>query len=107
MQKALSLYIDSGMFTRNTQNLHNVHHVQWSDMQELVKNASLPLAYTISKGSVTFQLAKGRLRPSITKQITASSFFQGEEYDFLQLQYDSHFSTKLKVLKDIFVKKNL
>ncbi|HEM6191040.1 TPA: PLP-dependent aminotransferase family protein [Streptococcus suis] len=107
MQKALSLYIDSGMFTRNTQNLHNVHHVQWSDMQELVKNASLPLAYTISKGSVTFQLAKGRLRPSITKQITASSFFQGEEYDFLQLQYDSHFSTKLKVLKDIFVKENL
>ncbi|HFI0135668.1 TPA: PLP-dependent aminotransferase family protein [Streptococcus suis] len=107
MQKALSLYIDSGMFTRNTQNLHNVHHVQWSDMQELVKNASLPLAYAISKGSVTFQLAKGRLRPSITKQITASSFFQGEEFDFLQLQYDSHFSTKLKVLKDIFVKENL
>ncbi|HEM5989266.1 TPA: PLP-dependent aminotransferase family protein [Streptococcus suis] len=107
MQKALSLYIDSGMFTRNTQNLHNVHHVQWSDMKELVKNASLPLAYTISKGSVTFQLAKGRLRPSITKQITASSFFQGEDYDFLQLQYDSHFSTKLKVLKDIFVKENL
>ncbi|HEM5123363.1 TPA: PLP-dependent aminotransferase family protein [Streptococcus suis] len=96
MQKALSLYIDNGMFARNTQNLHQVHHAQWLDIQTNMDETSLNIPYRISKGSVTFQLKKGQVSPFIEKQLEGVAFFSGEDHDFLQIQYTSDFKTRLE-----------
>lgn len=101
MQKALSLYIDNGMFARNTQNLHQIHHAQWLDMQTSLEEASLTIPYRISKGSVTFQLKKSQVSPFIENQIDGTSFFSGEKHDFLQIQYTSEFKKRLET----FIKK--
>lgn len=95
MQKALSLYIDNGMFARNTQHLHRVHLAQRMTMQTLLEPFSLDLPYRISKGSVTFQLRKGLFSPHLAKQMEGATFFQGEEHDFLQIQYGTDFDKQL------------
>ncbi|HFI0646304.1 TPA: PLP-dependent aminotransferase family protein [Streptococcus suis] len=95
MQKALSLYIDNGMFARNTQHLHRVHLTQRMTMQTLLEPFSLDLPYRISKGSVTFQLRKGLFSPHLAKQMEGATFFQGEEHDFLQIQYGTDFDKQL------------
>ncbi len=88
MQKALSLYIDNGMFSRNTQHLF-IKYITYSGIKR--KNTfnqhSLSVPYRISKGSVTFQLEKGTVTPAIQQQIRMSHFFEGEKHDFLQLHY--------------------
>lgn len=96
MQKALSLYIDNGMFARNTQNLHQVHHAQWLDIQTNMDETKLNIPYRISKGSVTFQLKKSQVSPFIEKQLEGAAFFSGEDHDFLQIQYTSDFKTRLE-----------
>ncbi|TFU18699.1 PLP-dependent aminotransferase family protein, partial [Rothia nasimurium] len=63
MQKALSLYIDNGMFARNTQHLHLIYHAQWNKIKDCLEKYALNIPYRISKGSVTFQLSKGILSP--------------------------------------------
>lgn len=96
MQKALSLYIDNGMFARNTQNLHQIHQAQWLDIDTNMDETSLNIPYRISKGSVTFQLKKGQVNPFIEKQLEGAALFSGEDHDFLQIQYTSDFKTRLE-----------
>lgn len=99
MQKALSLYIDNGMFSRNTQHLHQIHHVQWNKTKEYLNQHSLSLPYRISKGSVTFQIEKGTVTPAIQQQIRMSQFFEGEKHDFLQLHYGEDLPERLDMLQ--------
>ncbi|HFU4501138.1 TPA: PLP-dependent aminotransferase family protein [Streptococcus suis] len=105
MQKALSIYIDNGMFARNTQHLHQVHQAQWMTMQNLLEPFSLDLPYRISKGSVTFQVRKGLLSPHIEKQIEAATFYPGKEWDFLHIQYRTDFKEQLASLLNILTRK--
>ncbi len=105
MQKALSLYIDNGMFARNTQNLHQIHQTQRMTMQTHLESFSLDLPYRISKGSVTFQVRKGLLSPHIVQQIEAATFYPGKEWDFLQIQYRADFKEQLANLLNIVTRK--
>ncbi|HEM5503940.1 PLP-dependent aminotransferase family protein [Streptococcus suis] len=105
MQKALSLYIDNGMFARNTQNLHQIHQTQQMTMQTHLESFSLDLPYRISKGSVTFQVRKGLLSLHIEKQIEAATFYPGKEWDFLQIQYRADFKEQLANLLNIVTRK--
>lgn len=101
MQKALSLYIDNGMFARNTQNLHQVHHAQWLDMKSHLEQACLTIPYQISKGSVTFQFAKGLLPSTIQHQVDQINYFSGSNHDFLQMHYSSDFPQRLEKLLEL------
>lgn len=98
MQKALSLYIDNGMFARNTHHLHQVRHAQWQEMKEVLETMPVTLSYAISQGGVTFQFGKGRISPSIQHQIVKSSYFSGKEHDFLQIHYGPDFADNVTSL---------
>ncbi|MGQ7553699.1 aminotransferase-like domain-containing protein [Streptococcus suis] len=96
MQKALSLYIDNGMFTRNTQHLHHIYHTQWNKIKDCLEKYALNIPYRISKGSVTFQLSKGILSPSIQHMFGKCYYFSGQKADFLQIFFEQDFADKLK-----------
>lgn len=104
MQKALSLYIDNGMFARNTQHLHHIHHKQWQEMRDHLEKYINTIPYNISKESVTFQLKKGTLSPGIKHHIPHAHFFSGESYDFLQLHYHQHFLETVQKLFETEIK---
>ncbi|MDQ8759811.1 aminotransferase-like domain-containing protein [Streptococcus ruminantium] len=98
MQKALSLYIDNGMFSRNTRHLQQIHHSQLADMKTCLEKYSVNIPYCLSKKSVTFQLDKGSIIPAIQHQLAGMSYFSGREYDFLQMHYNTDFSSRLILL---------
>ncbi|MGU7979350.1 aminotransferase-like domain-containing protein [Streptococcus suis] len=96
MQKALSLYIDNGMFARNTQHLHHIYHAQWNKIKDCLEKYALNIPYRISKGSVTFQLSKGILSPSIQHMFGKCYYFSGQKADFLQIFFEQDFEDKLE-----------
>lgn len=96
MQKALSLYIDNGMFARNTQHLHHIYHAQWNKIKDCLEKYALNIPYRISKGSVTFQLSKGILSPSIQHMFGKCYYFSGQKADFLQIFFEQDFADKLE-----------
>lgn len=96
MQKALSLYIDNGMFARNTQHLHHIYHAQWNKIKDCLEKYALNILYRISKGSVTFQLSKGILSPSIQHMFGKCYYFSGQKADFLQIFFEQDFADKLE-----------
>lgn len=98
MQKALSLYIDNGMFSRNARHLQQIHHSQLADMKACLEKYSVNIPYCLSKKSVTFQLDKGSIIPAIQHQLAGMSYFSGREYDFLQMHYNTDFSSRLILL---------
>ncbi|WP_105106276.1 PLP-dependent aminotransferase family protein [Streptococcus suis] len=98
MQKALSLYIDNGMFARNTQHLHHIYHAQWNKIKDCLEKYDLNIPYRISKGSVTFQLSKGILSPSIQHMFGKCYYFSGQNADFLQIFFEQDFADKLEQL---------
>ncbi|MFM0683192.1 aminotransferase-like domain-containing protein [Streptococcus suis] len=98
MQKALSLYIDNGMFARNTQHLHHIYHAQWNKIKDCLEKYALNIPYRISKGSVTFQLSKGILSPSVQHMFGKCYYFSGQNADFLQIFFEQDFADKLEQL---------
>ncbi|HEL1604986.1 PLP-dependent aminotransferase family protein [Streptococcus suis] len=96
MQKALSLYIDNGMFARNTQHLHHIYHAQWNKIKDCLEKYALNIPYRISKGSVTFQLSKGILSPSVQHMFGKCYYFSGQNADFLQIFFEQDFADKLE-----------
>lgn len=105
MQKALSLYIDSGMFARNTHHLHQIHHEQWSTMKELLGDLAPNIPYQISKGHVTFQLSKPLAAPNLAKQLPDCLYFEGKIYDFIQIPNNAEFENNLSILIQFMSKK--
>ncbi len=65
MQKALSLYIDNGMFARNTQHLRNLYAQQTEEMKSLVESVILSCPYQISREKLIIRLEPEQLTTSL------------------------------------------
>lgn len=98
MQKALSLYIDNGMFYRNTRHLRQIHDSQLADMKACLEKYSVNIPYCLSRERVTLQLDKTKKASMIQHQFSDVSYFAGREYDFLQMHYSTDFSSRLILL---------
>ncbi len=84
------------MFARNTQHLHHIYHAQWNKIKDCLEKYALNIPYRISKGSVTFQLSKGILSPSIQHMFGKCYYFSGQKADFLQIFFEQDFADKLE-----------
>lgn len=101
MQKALSLYIDNGMFTRNTQHLVQLKHEQDSMMKKEARRYNIPYPYHIAYETMTIQFPKGAILPRLKHGIKEGQMIEGISYDYLQIPYSSTFKQTLQNLSKI------
>ncbi|MGT2910639.1 aminotransferase-like domain-containing protein [Streptococcus cameli] len=85
MQKALSLYIDNGMFARNTKHLKDAHRQQQERLGLLVKESGIRLPYQITKDAILFQLPKKQLTPKIKHSGLPLTLMENKESFFIRL----------------------
>lgn len=98
MQKALSLYIDNGMFARNTRHLHQLKETQETEMREKVSQYQFPYAYHLTPDMLTIQLPKGKIGPRLKHGTRSGKIITGISYDYFQLPYSNDFGNDLDAL---------
>ncbi|MBF0777404.1 PLP-dependent aminotransferase family protein [Streptococcus cuniculi] len=98
MQKALSLYVDNGMFARNTRHLHQLKQTHDADMKEMIADTHLTYPYHIAHEMLTIQLPKGRITARLKHGITDGQIIAGLAHDYLQLPYSKEFAQHLRQL---------
>ncbi len=103
MQKALALYIDNGMFSRNTHDLQQIYHRQQEEMKKAAEPIPSSLPYAIGIDRLTFQVEKASIRSTIGQSIPGTTLFKGLSVDYLQIQYSSHFMETLKKVLDLLM----
>lgn len=97
MQKALSLYIDNGMFARNRAHLRELVSQKEEAMQAVLEDCPFP--YRIANGSLTLQVPKDFRSSGLILPWTR---IVGKSHDYLQLSYGEEFAEQLaKIVKDI------
>lgn len=96
MQKALSLYIDNGMFARNTQHLRNLYAQQTEEMKSLVESVNLSCPYQISREKLIIRLEPGQLTTSLKHSLIPFELIETGKYSYLIVNYDEKFEEYLK-----------
>ncbi|WP_228063815.1 MULTISPECIES: PLP-dependent aminotransferase family protein [unclassified Streptococcus] len=104
MQKALSLYIDNGMFRRNTRHLHQQKEKQAAAMRKSLSHYQLPYPYHLSHEQLTIQLPKNKITAHLKHSIASGSIIPGLSYDYFQLPYSKSFENELQAISEIFKK---
>lgn len=105
MQKALSLYIDNGMFARNTQNLRNLHLKQEMDMQKIVDEVQLQTAYRISKEKLILELTSNQLTAPLKHSKIPFELLETKKHDYLILTYGTDLESNLQKINDYLKQK--
>ena len=59
MQRALSVYLDNGMFQKNIKKLRDLFQQTMEKSRESIENAKISTPYQISPRHITWQLPKG------------------------------------------------
>lgn len=98
MQKALSLYIDNGMFARNTRQLHQLKEEHTAVMKEILSQYQLPYPYHLAHELLTIQLPKGRITARLKHGLTEGQIIQGPSWDYLQLPYSKAFEKEVQTI---------
>ncbi|MGT2715799.1 aminotransferase-like domain-containing protein [Streptococcus respiraculi] len=96
MQKALSLYIDNGMFARNTRHLYQLKEEHQAEMRELLTQYQLPYPYQLAQEQLTIQLPKGKLTARLKHGVRQGTIMGAKSYDYLQLPYSTDFAKQLR-----------
>lgn len=104
MQKALSLYIDNGMFAKNKKHLRQIQEQKTLDFSQEVESTKLSLAYHISQDSLFIQLAAGTNIAQLKRQLGTANFLEKNyietcPYRFIQLKQDDNWQDMLAFLK--------
>lgn len=107
MQKALSLYIDNGMFARNTRRLYQKNLEEMEEMRVCLSLSPLSLPHLVSKGKVTIQLPRDLLTPALKHSSLPLSIVHGESQVYLQLHYGSKFAEEWSQLHLLLTKEVL
>ena len=99
MQKALSLYIDNGMFARNTQHLKNRHFQQAEEMRKLLESAKLNCPYQISREKLILELQPNQLTAYLKHSSIPFELVETDKQVYLILAYGEELQGQLNHLK--------
>ncbi|MBM7641993.1 aminotransferase-like domain-containing protein [Streptococcus loxodontisalivarius] len=104
IQKAMSLYLDNGMFDKNLRHLKQAFFKQMSLCQEMLAPYQESLAYQITPRHLIVQLpakvSLGKLsRQKVYQKITTSSIKQSI-LTYIRLNLDDQFENNIKLLLD-------
>lgn len=101
MQKALSLYIDNGMFARNTSLLVQNQERTRLRIEDYLATSQIHFPYTISRNYLTLQVPKNRIGLALKRKLANCHIIAGQEYDFLQLTLDEKGLDQLDLLRQL------
>ncbi|MTB64980.1 aminotransferase class I/II-fold pyridoxal phosphate-dependent enzyme [Streptococcus sp. zg-86] len=96
MQKALSLYIDNGMFARNTRHLYQLKQAHEQEMRERLSRYHLTYPHHLTQDILTVQLPKEKISARLKHGLVNTQLITGQSYDYLQLSYNQTFPTDLQ-----------
>lgn len=98
MQKALSLYIDNGMFARNTQQLLETHLSVQKKMQEILQVQDLSLPHQLGHNHLTIQVLPQKVSAALKHSGLPILISTSHNWSYIQLAYSAAFSQHLKDL---------
>ena len=105
MQKALSVYLDNGMFQKNIKKLRDLFQETMARSQETIERANVTLPYQISPRHITWQLPKGlsleKFKAQTQMRFLESSFISPTSDTYLQIGHEEELKTFLKLLQTI------
>ena len=104
MQKALSLYIDNGMFARNTQHLKDLHFQQVEEMKKLLESANLACPYQISREKLILELQPNQLTASLKHSSIPFELVETDKQVYLILAYGEELQGQLNKIGEYIEK---
>lgn len=105
MQQALALYIDNGLFARNTHALRENYLGNLKKMEKLSNQLDFPYTYQSQAEGVLLQLPHHYLSPRLKHAKLPLTWYQNEDWLFCRLAYDENITENLKALQTLLVKK--
>lgn len=103
MQRALSVYLDNGMFQKNIKKLGDLFQQTMEKSQESIENAKISTPYQISPRHITWQLPKGlsleKFKSKKQIRFLESSFISPTSETYLQIGHGKELNSFLKLLK--------
>lgn len=101
MQMALSLYIDNGMFARNTRQLQEKQGLLEEKAIGLLESYPLSLSYQMATDSLILQLEPRQVTASLKHGLTSVQLIEGQHFTYMILSYDENLETNLIFLSQI------
>lgn len=103
MQRALSVYLDNGMFQKNIKKLRDLFQQTMEKSQESIENAKISTPYQISPRHVTWQLPKEfsleKFKAHKQIRFLESSFIRPTSETYLQIGHGQELESFIKLLK--------
>ncbi len=103
MQRALSVYLDNGMFQKNIKKLRDLFQQTMEKSRESIENAKISTPYQISPRHITWQLPKGlsleKFKAKKQIRFLESSFISPTSETYLQIGHGKELNYFLKLLK--------
>ena len=96
MQMALSLYIDNGMFTRNTRLLQEKQSLVKEKIAGLLEQYPLAIPYQMASETLVLQLKPQQLTARFKHGLTSAQFIESKQYTYLILSYDEDLEHNLQ-----------
>lgn len=100
MQKALSLYIDNGMFARNSQHLRSLHFQQESDMKTMAEAADLSVPYQTNRGKLILELQHQQMTASLKHSQIPFELVETNKRIYLILTYNDDSQVNLNKIAE-------
>ena len=105
MQKALSVYLDNGMFQKNIKKLRDLFQETMAKSHETIEQAKVSIPYQISPRHITWKLPKGVSLENFKAQkqirFLETSFIRPTSETYMQIGHGKELKTFLKLLKMI------
>ena len=103
MQKALSVYLDNGMFQKNIKKLRDLFQETMAKSHETIEQAKVSIPYQISPRYITWKLPKGVSLENFKAQkqirFLETSFIRPSSETYMQIGHGKELKTFLKLLK--------
>ena len=103
MQKALSVYLDNGMFQKNIKKLRDLFQETMAKSHETIEQAKVSIPYQISPRHITWKLPKGVSLENFKAQkqirFLETSFIRPSSETYMQIGHGKELKTFLKLLK--------
>lgn len=103
MQRALSVYLDNGMFQKNIKKLRDLFQQTMEKSRESIENAKISTPYQISPRHITWQLPKGlsleKFKAKKQIRFLESSFIRPTSETYLQIGHGQELESFIKLLK--------
>ena len=103
MQKALSIYLDNGMFKKNIKKLKDLFQQNMAKSQETIEKAKVSIPYQISPRHITWKLPKEVSLENFKAQkqirFLETSFIRPSSETYMQIGHGKELKTFLKLLK--------